>query len=292
MKYLHTIILVLIASFLFAQNGTSLEEYRYLTKGYAYQIEMGLDAQKNGYEITKLYTCKNNVKFSGLYSTDSGELKAIVAMLSPNTEQPKFICLPNAHTKPNVLAFYYKDKKALLPEEEIQFDAAMREWQFYQLGEAPSNNVQTLTDIPIQPEQTLAVEEVVETKDFQNELTAKGMKSIPKSYDQQEVSRIENPKNKKQKIMVDAIIQLDGISDRTIVKAPVIPEGIKRTDKIAVKICVDAEGLVNSAKYTMKGSTSMDSALKAIAVRSAKASRFSATNNKESCGIMTFSFGK
>ena len=294
MKYLHTLILVLISAFLFAQSGTTLEEYRYLTKGYAYQIEMGLDAKKDGYEIKPLYTCKNNVMFSGLYATDSAILKAIVAILSPNTEQPTFVCLPSPDTNPDVLVFYEKDKKALAEEQQLQLDAALREWQFQQLEHVSSNTIQPISDLPVEPVQTKPIEDDVELREADNSkaFTAKGAKSLPQSYEQKNKASISHVPAKEKKLMVDALVQLEGISDRTIVEAPVIPEGINRSDKVAVKICVDAEGLVRSAKYTLRGSTSMDPNLKAIAIKSAKATRFSTANNKESCGIMTFSFGK
>ena len=44
-------LIILLPTFVFAQEGMTLDEYRYLTKGFAYQKEMGLDASKAGYQI-------------------------------------------------------------------------------------------------------------------------------------------------------------------------------------------------------------------------------------------------
>ena len=46
MRYLLNFAFLIFPVILLAQSETTIEEYKYLTKGYAYQKEMGLDGIK------------------------------------------------------------------------------------------------------------------------------------------------------------------------------------------------------------------------------------------------------
>ena len=260
-----------------AQDGTTLEEYRYLTKGFAYQIEMGLDTKKEGYTLQTLYTTKNDVEFVGLIENATQNLKGMSAILNPKMQQPTFICLPSPSTPNDILEIYYKDKAALMPVYQMQLDAAMREWQYVQLGMEVG-----LPDVM----------EVTEINEPNNEFTSKGLEAIPEEYnipavDPTTLKIIKKPPLK----MKTANVELsNNLNDRTFVQAPAVEDRYLGTGKVAVKVCIDSEGHVHYARYTLKGSTSMDAVLKEVAVESAKNTKFSSSANKEQCGVLTYEF--
>jgi hypothetical protein len=62
MKFLTSLLFLLMSFSLFAQEGTTLEEYRYLSKGYLYQKELGLDIHKNGYSVKTIFTTSKDAQ--------------------------------------------------------------------------------------------------------------------------------------------------------------------------------------------------------------------------------------
>jgi hypothetical protein len=148
MKYF-LILLIITPLLSFSQEeGTTLEEYRYCTKGYQMQIESGLDPVKNGYEIKKLYAFEHElrtVNFVGLIEKSSLNLKAIILILSEdNLNITKTFCLPNEYTHSKIDEMYQESLMSLssphlnlvllalskythfinnqLPEEELDID--------------------------------------------------------------------------------------------------------------------------------------------------------------------------
>lgn len=97
----------------YSQNGTSLEEYNYCTKGYKIQIESGLDPVKKGYEIKSLhemdidYSGFNiNISFIGFIKIASQELRATI-MIIKSSEGVFYLCVPNEDSNEDVFDLYF-----------------------------------------------------------------------------------------------------------------------------------------------------------------------------------------
>ncbi|MEL6924231.1 MAG: hypothetical protein AAFO94_09300 [Bacteroidota bacterium] len=282
MKYLLSSILLLFVGFqaLAQQKGTTLEEFRYLSKGIAYQIEMGLDKKKDGYVVRQLFQTSNSVAFMGLYAEKDEELRGMTAVLNPSSSKPEFLGIPNTAAKEVVLNMYYEQKYALSTPMQRQLDAAQREWQFAELG-APSKT----------PTAALAMTETPRKMATDEQFTAKGStEEIPAEYNIPAVEIDKAIPLAPQK-MRPAEVSLSGdLSTRSLVTAPVVVDQPYASARLAVKVCAGPDGQVHYARYTMRGSTSMDPDLKVIAVKSAKAARFANSDSREECGIMTFEF--
>jgi hypothetical protein len=80
-----------------------------------------------------------------------------------------------------------------------------------------------------------------------------------------------------------------GLQGRGIVGTPSFTDDFNENNKIAVDVHVDASGTVTSADYQMRGSTTSESGLIAIALRKAKQVKFNAGND-ESTGTLIFVF--
>ncbi len=81
-----------------------------------------------------------------------------------------------------------------------------------------------------------------------------------------------------------------GISGRKIVKKPRIQDRSQNTGVVNVKVCVDSEGNVTSAKYTQSGSTTSNANLIKKAVDGAKGYKFDKTDRESQCGTIKINF--
>jgi outer membrane biosynthesis protein TonB len=82
-----------------------------------------------------------------------------------------------------------------------------------------------------------------------------------------------------------------GLGNRKVVaKPPKIEDDSQKNGSIVLKICVDAEGNVISAEFTIKGSTTSDSDLVQKAITNAKKYKFSTGSNDTECGTVTYDF--
>ncbi|NNE27025.1 MAG: hypothetical protein HKN09_09300 [Saprospiraceae bacterium] len=82
----------------------------------------------------------------------------------------------------------------------------------------------------------------------------------------------------------------EGLEDRGIVYQPQITDNTQKTGRVVVRICVDNEGQVISARYTQKGSTTTDSHLIKLAERSARQYKFGKSPLDEQCGNIVIDF--
>lgn len=73
------------------------------------------------------------------------------------------------------------------------------------------------------------------------------------------------------------------------ISSPKVTDNSQKTGRVAVNVCVDANGNVVSAKYTQRGSTTGDASLKAKAVANAKRWKFPAGSGTD-CGTITYTF--
>ncbi len=81
-----------------------------------------------------------------------------------------------------------------------------------------------------------------------------------------------------------------GLGNRGVVYEPKIKDNSQKTGTVVVRVCVGRDGQVISADYTQRGSTTADSELRAIAIRSAKRFKFSKSTIDKQCGTITIDF--
>ena len=81
-----------------------------------------------------------------------------------------------------------------------------------------------------------------------------------------------------------------GISGRKIVKKPRIQDRSQNTGLVNVKVCVDDQGNVTSAKYTQSGSTTSNANLIDKAVEGAKRYKFDKSDRDMQCGTIKINF--
>jgi outer membrane biosynthesis protein TonB len=84
-------------------------------------------------------------------------------------------------------------------------------------------------------------------------------------------------------------IEKRGLVGRKIVHTPSFTDEFNDNAKVAVDITVDASGNVTSAEYQLKGSTTADANMKAIAIRKARLVKFN-TGSDDSNGTLIFNF--
>lgn len=80
------------------------------------------------------------------------------------------------------------------------------------------------------------------------------------------------------------------LGGRDLVNRPRITDNSQRTGDVVVKVCVDSNGKVISAKYTQAGSTSSDSGLIKTAINAAKQYRFNKGDIDKQCGTIKIKF--
>ena len=80
------------------------------------------------------------------------------------------------------------------------------------------------------------------------------------------------------------------LGGRDVLYKPKITDNSQKTGDVVVKVCVDANGKVTSAKYTQFGSTTTDSGLKRTAINAAKKYRFDKGTIDKQCGTIKIKF--
>ncbi|MEM9820483.1 MAG: energy transducer TonB [Bacteroidota bacterium] len=80
------------------------------------------------------------------------------------------------------------------------------------------------------------------------------------------------------------------LGGRDVTYKPRITDNSQKTGDVVVKVCVDANGKVTSAKYTQLGSTATDSNLINTAVKAARKYRFDKGTIDKQCGTIKIKF--
>ena len=80
-----------------------------------------------------------------------------------------------------------------------------------------------------------------------------------------------------------------GLGSRGVVSSPRIQDSSQKTGTVVVKVCVDGNGNVTSAEYTLSGSTTSDSQLKRLAIANARNWKFSKGQDGQ-CGTISYRF--
>ena len=294
MKWIFSLSILLLPFVTFSQNGTTLEEYRYLSKGYAYQLEMGLDAHKEGYTIQKLFRSQNDVQFIGLYKRSQPQLRGLLAILNVSTPQPKYLCIPNEMTEELVRNQYKYDKQQLLISSatRTQFEDALTGLLLRSLDQPPSS-------LPRSGQREELVSKGAPVSKI--ELTSKGIPINQQPvYERQKASEFQERSISAEMDFTAAeesapqkslSAQIGGdLLDRTLLRSPKITEAHRNKGKVVIKVCVSQSGEVISARFTQKGSTTLAAELKQIAIRNARSIQFGESHLSEQCGIIAYHF--
>ena len=298
MKLLTSLLLFLMSFSLLAQEGTTLEEYRYLSKGFLYQKELGLDIHKNGYTVKNIFTTSNNAELIGLFKDGQKNTKALLVVIDELGQTPIYICIPNSQSEERVLSLYNLDIQRLINVETRKlYDDAIQEFLFSAINnssemmessastEMLSSAASTPSSSQVSPaEDILVAKGGTEAVMLNNEskVPAESVVEVPAE------TVVEEPAPKK---FTQAQATVSGdVRSRDIVVAPNVQTESLETGTISVKVCVDMDGYVTSAKFTQRGSTTFDKELKKLAVDSASKYRFGKSDRREECGIIKFQF--
>ncbi len=296
MKYFLTLFIVFSAFFLIAQSGTTLDEYRYLSKGYAYQIEMGLDPTKKGYEIRENYTAKNGTLILGLYRTNSKIPQGLLFVTTDSNGQSYYRALPNPTSADNVRALYRQDQVLHLPkaihdkmtEAKDHYLFSIPQGQGRDLAQAKTPTVSTQGNPTInsKPERPTAYE------GQNDQLTAKGVSPVIQAEKRPTPSPVYSPATTKSNLGGTTITgQLnEELIARTILVQPDAQNTTKAKGRVMVKFCTNAEGVVTFAKFTQRGSTTLNSQLKKLAIAAVRQMRLAPVGTNEDCGVVGFDF--
>jgi hypothetical protein len=290
MKHLTYLLFLLMSFSLFAQEGTTLEEYRYLSKGYLYQKELGLDIYKSGYKVQTLFTTSKDAQLIGLYEDGRNEIKALLVVIEEPGQTPIYICIPRGNSDERVLSLYNLDVQRLINvESRKMYDNAMQEFLYSSLNNSMGTE-QPTTLTPESYEMMSKSNSQAFNDASEDILVSKGGTESVVMTESDKVT--EQPvKEPAKPIMTQATATISGdVLSREIIVAPNVQTESDKKGSVAVKVCVDMDGFVLSAKYTQRGSTTLDKDLKKVAVDAASKYRFDKSERKEECGIITFQF--
>lgn len=298
MKYFLTLTIIFSAFYLTAQNGTTLDEYRYLSKGYAYQLEMGLDPTKNGYEIRKNYTAKNGTNIIGLYQTNGNTPKGLLLVTTDANGKSYYRALPNPESADNVLALYRQDQIQHLPLAVRDKMAEAKDHYLFSIpGQIQNRDLAQVNTPPVSakvnaPRDTKS--ERPAAYEAQNDrLTPKGGAPIIQPEKRPAPTPINSPVTTSQPNEGGTTItgQLNTeLNSRTILVQPNVQNTTKSRGRVMIKFCTDADGVVTYAKFTQRGSTTLNSQLKRLAIAAVREMRLAPVGNEEDCGVVGFDF--
>jgi len=81
-----------------------------------------------------------------------------------------------------------------------------------------------------------------------------------------------------------------GLAGRKVIDRPVMKDNTQKIGVIMLSVCVDGDGNVIKADYTLRGSTTNDGELRSKAIQWAKQHRFAPSAREKECGTFAFSF--
>ena len=266
---------------LLAQSETTMDEYKYLAKGYAYQKEMGLDGGKVGYAIKPLFTASNGIEFRSLIKEEI-EMKGVLVILDSNSESPIYLGLPTNSSSKELKALAESDvRENLNLNNKEKYDRAILEFAMFQLDGGVATNYIGETEKNLKGEPTPPKEEMVE--EYSSIVPLKIAKNDQMTERSGAVTTKELPVNNK-------VITVNNFKERTLLKPPVVQGQNPKSGTVVIKMCVDLDGNVKTAKFTQRGSTTFNNTLRNMAIKAAKEVKFSKGLDPEECGTITFKF--
>ena len=281
MKIFFNFILLFFPIMLLAQSETTMDEYKYLTKGYAYQKEMGLDGAKEGYAVKKIFTASNGVEFRSLIKAKS-EVKGVLVILNMNAKSPVYLGLPTNNSSNDLKKMAESDaRKNLSLNDKENYDHAILEFAMFQLDGGIATNYIGKTEKNLKRISTPPKEEMVE--EYSAIVPLRVGKTDQMTERSGAVVTEQKPINNK-------VLTVNNFKGRSLIQPPVVKGQNPRSGTVVVKMCIDLEGNVKTAKFTQRGSTTFDKRLRNMAIAAAKQAKFSKGIDPEECGSITFKF--
>jgi len=281
MKNFFNFVLLFFPIMLLAQSETTMDEYNYLTKGYAYQKEMGLDGTKEGYAVKKVFTASNGVEFRSLIRGNT-EVKGVLVILNMNTKSPVYLGLPTNNSSNELKGLAANDaRRNLSLNDKEKYDHAILEFAMFQLDGGTATNYMGETEKNLNRNLTPPKEEMVE------EYSTIVPKRVGRTEQMTErsgfVANEEKPIN-------NNVLTESNFRGRSLIQPPVVKGQNPKSGTVVVKMCIDLDGNVKTAKFTQRGSTTFDKRLRNMAIEAAKQAKFSKGIDPEECGSITFKF--
>jgi len=281
MRYLFNFAFLIFPVILLAQSETTIEEYKYLTKGYAYQKEMGLDGIKEGYDLKKLFTASNGVEFRSLIKGES-EIKGVLVILNVDSKSPIYLGLPTNNSSSELKGQAENDANGELSlNDKVKYDHAILEFVMFQLDGGVAKRYLGDAKKNVKASSVLPVEVIDEEYS----------KIIPLQIDKSEqMTEGSGAFNAGIVNINNNVVTQNNFNGRSLIQPPVVLGKVLKSGTVVVKMCIDIKGNVKTAKFTQKGSTTFDRRLRNMALKAAKQAKFSKGVNLEECGTITFNF--
>ncbi|MFK8007265.1 MAG: energy transducer TonB [Saprospiraceae bacterium] len=281
MKYLFNFVLLFFPIMLLAQSETTMEEYKYLTKGYAYQKEMGLDGTKEGYAIKKIFTASNGVEFRSLIRGNS-EVKGVLVILNMNAKSPVYLGLPTNNSSNELKRMAENDaRRNLSLNDKEKYDHAILEFAMFQLDGGIATSYIGETEENLKGNSAPPEEGIVE--EYSTIVPLRVGKTEQMTERSGAPVAADKPIN-------NNVLTKNNFKGRTLVQPPVVKGQNPKSGTVVVKMCIDLDGNVKTAKFTQRGSTTFDKRLRNMAIEAAKQVKFSKGLDPEECGTITFKF--
>jgi hypothetical protein len=281
MKKIFNFVLLFFPIMLLAQSETTLDEYKYLTRGYAYQKEMGLDGGKKGYAIKLLFTASNGIEFRSLIK-DQAELKGVLVVLNGSAKSLIYLGLPTNGSSQELKGLAESDaRKNLNLNNKEKFDNAILEFAMFQLDGGVATNYIGETEKKLKGNSPPSQAEMV--AEYSTIVPLRVVKTAQMTERSGAVKGKGLPVNNK-------VLTESNFTERTLVQPPVVRGQNPKSGTVVIKMCIDGEGDVKTAKFTQRGSTTFNKTLRDMAVEAARKAKFSKGLDPEECGTITFKF--
>lgn len=246
---------------LYAQQGTTEDEYRYLSRGYGYQVEMGLDPEKEGYRIEEVYRSPEGNPIMALKRASTDEMRGMLLVLPQET----YVALPRPDSPESTWELFRKDKLGL-PTEAVQlYELVLYEYLYEGLSELKLQKAASKSGRMIKSADPVSEPELAASL--------------------QPAGEGEDAGGRKVEQMVGGELMKRKVKEHPVLKNQSIHKGT-----VVIKICVGPTGKVTDARYTQRGSTTTDHNLIELAENTALKYLFDFSPLKEQCGTLTFVF--
>ena len=235
MKKIINFLLLFFPIMLLAQSETTLDEYKYLTKGYAYQKEMGLDGGKEGYEVKPLYSASNGIEFRGLLK-DGTTVKGVLVIMNGNSGAPTYLCLPTNSASNELKGLAASDAREKLNlNDKVKFDKAILEFAMFQLDGSVASSYANQTERNSGLNNVIPKEEKVE--EYSTVVPLKVVKTEKMTERSGTTKTDDLPIN-------NNVLADHNFSERSYIQAPVVKGQNPKSGTVVVKMCIDIEGNV------------------------------------------------
>jgi RNase P/RNase MRP subunit p29 len=113
--------------------------------------------------------------------------------------------------------------------------------------------------------------------------------SAPPVQESSQKVAVEKPKEVAAPTTIQSVGTLTGFEGRVVMSSVGLKQRPVGAGRVAVAVCINAEGIVTSAKFKAVGSSTIDTDLISLAVQNARQYRFSNGKNDD-CGVITYKF--